>query len=66
MASWWYCLKHNRAEHNGGCPNSERLGPFATEEEASGALELARERNEEWDRREDEWEKGEPQQKKDL
>jgi hypothetical protein len=66
MDSWWYCLKHNRVEEKGGCPNSERLGPFATENEAARSLERARERNEEWDRREAEWDKGQSREEKDL
>lgn len=54
MSQWWYCLVHQRVETE-GCPNSERLGPFDTEAEAANALEIARERNEQWDRDEDEW-----------
>lgn len=55
MSQWWYCLVHQRVEGEEGCPNSERLGPFDTKEEAANALEIARERNEQWDRDEDEW-----------
>jgi hypothetical protein len=47
--SWWYCLKHRTVEHGPGCPGKDRLGPYATEEEARNALELVRKRNEEWD-----------------
>lgn len=57
-ARWWYCLRHDRVEPDAGCPNSERLGPFDTADQAAGALELARKRNEEWERKEDEWESG--------
>ena len=46
---WWYCLRHNRPERNGDCPGKDRLGPYATEEEAARALETVRRRNEEWD-----------------
>lgn len=52
---WWYCLKHQRVEPEVGCPNSERLGPFATQDEAAHALELAAKRNEQWDENEAEW-----------
>lgn len=45
---WWYCLRHMRVEPAKGCANRHRLGPFATAEEASRALEQAAERNEEW------------------
>ena len=46
---WWYCLKHNAVEQGGGCGNTERLGPYASSEEASRALQKAAERTEEWD-----------------
>ncbi len=47
--SWWYCLKHAVVEQGAGCPGKDRLGPYASEEEARHALELVRERNQEWD-----------------
>jgi hypothetical protein len=46
---FWYCIKHHAVEGDAGCPGKDRLGPFATAEEASHALELAQERNREWD-----------------
>ena len=46
---WWFCLRHHRPERNGDCPGKDRLGPYATEEEAARALETVRRRNEEWD-----------------
>jgi hypothetical protein len=47
---WWFCLKHHTVEDDDGpCPGKDRLGPFATPEEASRALEIVRRRNEEWD-----------------
>jgi hypothetical protein len=46
---FWYCLKHNQVEGDDGCAGKDRLGPFATAAEASRALELAQERNREWD-----------------
>jgi hypothetical protein len=36
--------------HGAGCPNKERLGPFATQQEAAHALDTVRRRNEEWDK----------------
>jgi hypothetical protein len=44
--TYWYCMKHHRVEGYHGCPNSDRIGPFATEVEAEHALETiaARER----------------------
>ncbi|WP_340538094.1 hypothetical protein [Nocardioides sp. GXZ039] len=46
---YWYCLTHNRVEGRDGCPNKDRLGPFATEAEAARAVETAHERTEAWD-----------------
>jgi len=36
-------------EPDDGCPAKDRLGPYATREEAANALETVRRRNEEWD-----------------
>jgi hypothetical protein len=47
--SWWYCLRHQNVEQGAGCPGKDRLGPYATREEAEHALDRVRERNEEWD-----------------
>lgn len=52
---WWWCLLHQRVEPDDGCPNAERLGPFATEAEAANALQVARERNEAWRREDADW-----------
>jgi len=47
---WWYRLKSRTVEDDDGpTPGKDRLGPFATREEAARALETARRRNEEWD-----------------
>jgi hypothetical protein len=32
-----------------GCPNKDRMGPYATEAEAASVLQRAAERNEAWD-----------------
>jgi hypothetical protein len=48
---WWYCLTHHEVEGDDGCPGKDRLGPYATREEAARALELVQERNREWDAR---------------
>ena len=50
VMSWYYCLVHQRVEPEAGCANAERLGPYDTEAEAQGALDLAHERNEVFDR----------------
>jgi hypothetical protein len=49
---WWYCLKDHRVEQEPTCPGRDRLGPYATREEAENALETVRRRNEEWDAQE--------------
>ncbi len=46
---WWYCLRHSTVEQGEGCGNTDRLGPYASAEEASRALEKAAERTAEWD-----------------
>jgi hypothetical protein len=46
---WWYCLKHKTVEPAAGCPAKDRLGPYASREDAEHALDIAHRRNEEWD-----------------
>jgi len=46
---FWYCLKHHTVEGDEGCPNKDRLGPYATAAEAEAALTKVEERNEDWD-----------------
>jgi hypothetical protein len=49
--SWWYCTKHNTVEpDDGACPGKDKLGPYATREEAEHALETVQRRNEDWDK----------------
>jgi hypothetical protein len=45
---WYYCLKHDAVEPEAGCANKDRLGPYASQEEAANALALAARRNEAW------------------
>jgi hypothetical protein len=50
MSDFYYCVKHHTVEHGENvCPSIDRLGPFASREEAERALENAERRNEEWD-----------------
>jgi len=46
---YWFCLKHHTVEGREGCANKDRLGPFATYDEAAHALDKVAERNEEWE-----------------
>jgi hypothetical protein len=50
---WFFCLKHMRVEHGPGCPDRDRMGPYATENEAANALQHARERNKQWEAQND-------------
>jgi hypothetical protein len=46
---FWFCLKHHTVEGKDGCRNADRLGPYATADEASHALDKVAERNQDWD-----------------
>jgi hypothetical protein len=47
---WWYSLtRHAVEDDDGPTPGKDRLGPFATQDEAARALETVQRRNEEWD-----------------
>jgi hypothetical protein len=45
---WFYCLKHEKVEEGPECPAKDRFGPYPTREEASRAMDIARERDLEW------------------
>ena len=53
---WYYCVEHGEVEPALGCPVKDRLGPYATREEAELALERARQRTEQWDKEDEAWE----------
>ncbi|MFR9755767.1 hypothetical protein [Streptomyces sp. TR06-5] len=46
---WFYCLEHRKVEEGPQCPGRDRMGPYASPEEAAEAMETARERNAEWE-----------------
>jgi hypothetical protein len=46
---YFYCLEHKTVETEEGCRAADRLGPYATRDEAEHALDKVQERNEEWD-----------------
>lgn len=50
---WWYNLRTQQVEQGPGDPNSERMGPYATREEAESALDRAHERSDAWDAADD-------------
>ncbi|MEU7134004.1 hypothetical protein [Streptomyces sp. NPDC046261] len=45
---WYYCLKHGTVEEGPECRAADRMGPYDSREEASHAMERAREREEAW------------------
>jgi hypothetical protein len=47
--SWWYNHKTGQVEHGPLSLGSDRDGPFATEQDAARAPEIARERAAKWD-----------------
>lgn len=53
---WYWCLKHQAVEPLEGCKAEDRLGPYPTKDEASQALAKVQERNERWDREDEEYE----------
>ena len=59
VMSYWWCLKHSRVESDKDtCALTDRLGPYGSEAEATGALASARARTEAEDARDkadDDW-----------
>ena len=55
---WYWCLRHHAVEPFEGCRAEDRLGPYPTRDEAAHALQKVQERNEEWDREDEEYEDG--------
>jgi hypothetical protein len=53
---YYWCLRHNRVETDANvCPAKHRLGPYATADEATTALDRVRERNEAWEAEDARW-----------
>ncbi len=55
---WYFCLKHGTVEDRDGCAERDRLGPYATPEEAGRAIESVREREERLQAEDRAWEEG--------
>jgi hypothetical protein len=53
--TYWYCLDHHRAELFEDCKSHNRMGPYASMDEASRALQTAREREEKYDAEDAAW-----------
>ena len=56
VEEWYYCVSHDAVEPAVGCPAKDRLGPYATREDAQQALETAQRNTEEWDEADEAWE----------
>ena len=54
---WYYCFKHDKVETQDDCRRRDRMGPYATREDAENWRERVADRNAEWDRKDRE-EKG--------
>jgi hypothetical protein len=52
-SDWWFNLRTQQVEQGLGDPNAERLGPYATREEAEGVLDRMHERTAQFDREDD-------------
>jgi hypothetical protein len=46
---WWFCLRHRTVEGRSGCPNADRMGPYASREEATAAIDNAAQRTQAWE-----------------
>jgi hypothetical protein len=57
---YYFCLDHGVVEGVDGCRGEVRLGPYASFDEASRALETARRRTEQWDEEDEEWDTKKP------
>ena len=53
---YFWCVRHNRVERGEDmCPAQFRLGPYATADDATHALETVERRNAEWDAEDARW-----------
>ncbi len=55
---WYWCLKDHAVEPYEGCKAEDRLGPYPSRDEAAHALEKVEQRNQQWDREDEEYEGG--------
>jgi len=53
LEEWWFNLRTQQVEQGQGDPNSERLGPYVTREEAQGVLDRMHARNAAFDQDDD-------------
>jgi hypothetical protein len=56
MTQWYWCQRHERAEPEGeACRALDRLGPYATREQAEDWQARAEARNEAWEDQDRAW-----------
>jgi hypothetical protein len=48
-SQWWFNEKTHEVEQGAQSPQRDRIGPFATRDEAQHALERIQANNEKWD-----------------
>ena len=46
---WYYCFKHRKVERRDECNEMDRMGPYATSEDAQNWRQIVAERNRAWD-----------------
>ena len=57
QGEWFWCLRHRRPESVGeACAAEQRLGPYASAEEARAWKDRVEARNDEWDNEDRRWE----------
>lgn len=55
MTEYWWCLTHGRVEQGAVCKAQDRLGPYASEEEARAWRERRDAREESWEEEDRRW-----------
>lgn len=58
MGDFWFNIKTRQVEEGHQSDSSDLMGPYPTREAAASALATAKERTEEWDREDKEWNEG--------
>ena len=59
QSGWYWCLRHERPEREGEqCEADDRLGPYASREDAVNWRERVEQRNEQWEEEDERWSGG--------
>lgn len=54
-SEYFYNIRTGQVEHGRQSKGDDLMGPYASQEEASRALEIAREKTEKWDEEDRQW-----------